>query len=53
MDESILKQRPSETYDDYFVRLFENKKEYKPFDNIFKAKVKSDTSQKFNILERK
>ena len=28
MDESILKQRPSETYDDYFVRLFENKKEY-------------------------
>ena len=28
MDESILKQRPSETYDAYFVRLFENKKEY-------------------------
>lgn len=29
MDESILKQRSSETYDDYFVRLFENKKEYR------------------------
>lgn len=35
----------------YINHSFENKKEYKPFDNIFKAKVKSDTSQKFNILD--
>lgn len=27
-DESIVKQQIAETYDDYFVRLFENKKEY-------------------------
>ena len=25
---NIIKQHPTETYDDYFVRLFENKKEY-------------------------
>lgn len=28
MDESIVKQHRMETYDDYFVRLFEHKKEY-------------------------
>lgn len=28
MDEMIVKQRPAETYDDYFVRLFQHKKEY-------------------------
>lgn len=27
-DDKIVRQRPAETYEDYFVRLFDNKKEY-------------------------